>query len=113
MSTYCGTIDFISPEILEGKYYDKSADMWSLGVIAYFMLSGKPPFMGKTEAQISKNIITCNYSFKDPVWKDISQGAQDFVDGMLELEPKDRMDADRALNHHWLKSDKENRSLNP
>lgn len=50
MSTYCGTIDFISPEVLEGKIYDKSTDMWSLGVIAFFMLSGKPPFLGRTEA---------------------------------------------------------------
>jgi len=49
LSTYCGTIDFIAPEIFEGTGYDKMCDIWSIGVIAYFMLSGMPPFEGKDD----------------------------------------------------------------
>lgn len=40
LQTYCGTIDFIAPEILEGNNYDCSCDNWSVGVLAYFILSG-------------------------------------------------------------------------
>ena len=49
LQTYCGTIDFIAPEILEGNNYDCSCDSWSVGVLAYFILSGQPPFMGKDD----------------------------------------------------------------
>lgn len=52
LSTFCGTIDFMSPEILEEKEYDLSTDMWSCGVIAYFMLAGEPPFLGKNDKQV-------------------------------------------------------------
>ena len=49
LDTYCGTIDFIAPEIFEGDGYGTECDLWSLGVIAFFMLSGMPPFMGKND----------------------------------------------------------------
>jgi serine/threonine protein kinase len=76
LSTYCGTIDFIAPEVLEGLGYDKMCDIWSLGVIAYFMLSGCPPFHGKDEVAIQKKILTCNYSFdNNAVWDKISADA--------------------------------------
>jgi serine/threonine protein kinase len=68
LNTYCGTIDFISPEVLEGKTYNEMTDNWSCGVIAYFMLSGMPPFAGRTDKEIERNIITCNYHFESPVW---------------------------------------------
>jgi serine/threonine protein kinase len=44
LNTHCGTIDFMAPEVLEGKTYNEMADIWSIGVIAYFMLAGMPPF---------------------------------------------------------------------
>lgn len=68
LSTYCGTIDFISPEVLEGKKYNEMTDTWSCGVIAYFMLSGMPAFDGKNEKEIETSIITCNYHFDNKVW---------------------------------------------
>jgi serine/threonine protein kinase len=75
LSTYCGTIDFIAPEIFEGKGYDKTCDIWSLGVIAYFILAGMGPFKGKDDVQIKSNIISCDFSFDDPVWENISEEA--------------------------------------
>ena len=70
LNTYCGTIDYIAPEVFEGTGYDKKCDIWSIGVIAYFLLSGKPPFMGKDELEVQNLITTCNYSFDDKVWED-------------------------------------------
>lgn len=49
LKTYCGTIDFIAPEILEGLNYDNSCDWWSVGVIAYILISGTLPFIGKDD----------------------------------------------------------------
>ena len=49
LNTYCGTVDFIAPEIFEGNGYDKKCDIWSIGVIAFFLLSGMPPFDGKDD----------------------------------------------------------------
>ena len=50
LNTFCGTIDFISPEVIEGKPYNESTDIWSCGVIAFLLLSGIPPFFGKNDA---------------------------------------------------------------
>lgn len=56
MTTACGTPMFFSPEILEGKPYDNSVDFWSLGVITYILLSGKPPFEAEDEKQLFERI---------------------------------------------------------
>lgn len=112
LSTFCGTIDFISPEVLEGKIYDNSTDMWSVGVIAYFMLGGFPPFMGKTDKEVQKNIITCNWGFDDPIWDTISKDAKDWIDNCLELDPSRRLTADQAIQHKWLASHKDLHKLN-
>ena len=42
--TYCGTMDYLSPEIVENKFYDSNVDIWCLGVLAYELCSGEPPF---------------------------------------------------------------------
>ena len=103
LKTYCGTIDFIAPEILEGKQYDKSCDWWSAGVIAYILLSGLLPFKGQDDAFIANNIITCNYGFEEKIWENISKEAKDWIEKILELDPKQRISPEKQLNHHWLK----------
>jgi len=75
LQTYCGTIDFIAPEILEGNNYDCSCDNWSVGVLAYFILSGQPPFMGRNDIEISSKIMTCDYQMKPELWEPISKDA--------------------------------------
>lgn len=57
LSTGCGTIDFMAPEILEGKPYDAKCDMWSIGVIAFFLICGLPPFLGVDDKAIARKIF--------------------------------------------------------
>ena len=45
--TFCGTLDYISPEMIAGKYYDFRIDIWSIGVLAFEFLTGNPPFENK------------------------------------------------------------------
>jgi len=78
-------------------------DFWSIGVIAYFMLSGTPPFAGKDDLEIQRNIVTCNFGFDDKkVWSDISENAKDWINRMLEILPDDRQSPDEAISHPWL-----------
>ena len=94
--TKIGTPYFIAPEILEGKY-GLECDLWSIGVLTYFVLSGKPPFDGEKEIAVYNKIKTCDYDFPDNDWKDISFNAKEFIKSLLHPNPKKRMSAEAAL----------------
>ena len=87
LSTYAGTLDFMAPEILDGVDYDLTCDIWSMGVITYFLLAGFPPFMGKDEADLIRKILSSNYTFDDFIWNDFSPDAKSFVQRMLKNKP--------------------------
>jgi calcium-dependent protein kinase len=74
MTTKIGTPYYVSPEVLEGKY-DKSCDIWSVGVITYIMLCGYPPFNGTSEQQLFRKILLCDYTFNKDDWDFISEEA--------------------------------------
>ena len=105
-----GTPYYIAPEVLK-KDYGKECDIWSLGVMAYIILSGIPPFNGGSDSEIMSAIKTGKFDFKAPVWKQISQEAKDFITQLLTYDPKKRPTAAQALAHHWIK-DKSNVSVN-
>ena len=58
--TYCGTFDYVAPEILEGSEYDTTVDLWCLGVLAYELLVGKAPFYHISRKQTIKKIMNVN-----------------------------------------------------
>lgn len=102
LTTYAGTLDFMAPEILEGMDYDLTCDIWSMGVITYFMLAGYPPFIGKDDFDLVIRITSCNFDFDEHGWSQISPDAQKWVSRMLKLKPKQRMEPKVALEHAWL-----------
>jgi calcium/calmodulin-dependent protein kinase I len=104
MSTACGTPYYVAPEILKANPYTKDVDMWSIGVITYFLLAGFPPFMGDNLPEIVEQIVNADYSFPSPYWDEVSKEAKDFVKKLLVLEPEKRLTAEQALNHAWLLS---------
>lgn len=59
--TYCGTFDYAAPEILEGKEYDMSVDLWCLGVLTYELLAGKAPFYHLSRKETMRKIINCEH----------------------------------------------------
>jgi len=104
MSTACGTPYYVAPEVIKADPYSKEVDMWSIGVIAYFILCGYPPFMGESLQQIFECIQTCEYEFPAVEWDAISSSAKDFIKRLLVLDPRKRLTAEQSLQHPWLLS---------
>jgi len=105
LSTSCGTPDYAAPEVLRmDGAYDKSVDLWSIGVITYVLLCGFPPFYGKTQAHLFEKILNADFDFPEPEWTQISAEAKDFINHLLVLDVKARYTTKQCLDHPWLKS---------
>jgi serine/threonine protein kinase len=96
-----GTIYTMAPEVLKGSYTTK-ADVWSVGVIAYMLLSSQMPFYGRKRRHILEQILSCQFDFRGRRWKRISDTAKAFIEDLLVLDPEDRADAQIALSSSWL-----------
>lgn len=125
--TPVGSAEFMAPEVVElfvgeANHYDKRCDLWSLGVIAYILLCGYPPFSGNCEQDCGwnrgENCRTCQellfesiqegrFSFPESEWSDVSSEAKDLIRGLLVKEAPKRLSADAVLSHPWIKLAKE------
>jgi len=101
MHQCCGSLCYVAPEVLHRKYTDQ-ADMWSMGVMVYILLSGQPPFRGHDDQEIIENILNNNYTFKRPQFKSVSLQAQTFVGKLLVRDPAQRLTASQALLDPWI-----------
>ena len=101
MSSILGTPYYIAPEVIKGSY-NEACDMWSIGVIAYCLLAGYPPFNAEKESDLFDKILKCDFKFYDEDWSGISMQAKDFIFQTLEVDAKNRMTPLQALNHPWI-----------
>jgi calcium-dependent protein kinase len=60
---------YMAPEIIREEPYDEKVDIWSVGTIAYILLSGRPPFAGKSKPEIFSSITRGELQFKHPIWQ--------------------------------------------
>ena len=104
-----GSIYYVSPEVLNGEYDEKS-DVWSIGVMLFIMLGGRPPFEGDSEKEIYKKIKKGKYYMDLNSWKDVSDEAIDLVRRLLKFDPNKRITCANALEHRWIKNCLENDS---
>uniref|UniRef100_A0A8C4DGM4 non-specific serine/threonine protein kinase n=1 Tax=Dicentrarchus labrax TaxID=13489 RepID=A0A8C4DGM4_DICLA len=106
LATPCYTPYYVAPEVLGPEKYDKSCDMWSLGVIMYILLCGYPPFYSNHGLAISpgmkRRIRMGQYEFPNPEWSDVSEEAKQLIRTLLKTEPTQRMTIIEFMNHPWI-----------
>lgn len=91
-----GSPFYIAPEVLSGGY-NEAADVWSAGVILYILLSGMPPFWGKTKSRIFEAVRAADLRFPSDPWDHISESAKDLIRKMLCKDPSQRFSAQQVL----------------
>jgi serine/threonine protein kinase len=96
--TFCGTLDYLPPEMVLRKDHDEKVDIWALGVLAYEFLCGEPPFQTDSQNRTFRRIVSVDLKFPN----DISLSAQDFISRLLKKESSQRMTLSEALAHPWL-----------
>lgn len=102
LHTPCGSPVYTAPEIVREEAYNKSADMWSAGVLLYILLCGFPPFYHRDPNKLFDEIEKGVFDFPDPHWTNISASAKELVSMLLTLDPSARLTAQQALVHPWL-----------
>ncbi|XVF52813.1 hypothetical protein PTKIN_Ptkin05aG0048800 [Pterospermum kingtungense] len=96
-----GSPFYIAPEVLAGGY-NQAADVWSAGVILYILLSGMPPFGGKTKSKIFDAVRAAELRYPPDPWDHMSVSARDLITGMLTVNPSKRLTAAQVLAHPWV-----------
>ncbi|KAJ2874028.1 Calcium/calmodulin-dependent protein kinase type I [Coemansia asiatica] len=106
LTSLCGTPGYMAPEMLLRTGHGRPVDMWAVGVIALFVLTGVNPFQGAGGQKTALNRFSLR-GMLDHVWRRcsemlVSPAARDFVEGLLRFDPSCRMTAEQALRHPWL-----------
>lgn len=102
-NSMCGTVEYMSPEIVLGKGHDKAADWWSVGILLFEMLTGKPPFTGNRQ-KIQQKIV--KDKLKLPAF--LSSEAHSLLKGLLQKDPSKRLGSglkgsDEIKDHKWFR----------
>ena len=91
----------MAPEVL-CRSYDKRCDACSIGVIAYILLCGYPPFNGADDRKTHRAVLRGRHYFIEEDWRGVGTEALDFIQRLLRTEPLERMTVAQALNHPWM-----------
>lgn len=95
-----GTPAYLAPEVLRNKGYNRSLDMWAVGVIVYVSLSGVFPF--NEDEDINDQIKNAAFMYPTIPWKSIDPDAIDLINKLLQVKSKNRLTVKQALIHRWL-----------
>ena len=101
-----GTLSYVAPEVLLRSPYNKEVDIWSLGVILYYILCGHLPFRGNKEIIIAEKIVNDELEFDEEYWEMRSQKVKDLIEKCLRKNPEERISINEFLNHPWFKKNK-------
>lgn len=109
-NTFCGTLDYLAPEMIRARGHDDKLDVWGLGVLLFEMIIGKPPFQSTNHAQLILKILNIDIkkvlSERNQEFPDLfSVGAQDLIFKLLQRSPQERLSIDEALKHEWVRSE--------
>ncbi|VDK29673.1 unnamed protein product [Gongylonema pulchrum] len=95
-----GTPAYLAPEVLRNRGFNRSLDMWSVGVIVYVSLSGTFPF--NEDEDINDQIENADFMYPANPWQEVTATAIDFISGLLQVKMSRRLTVLKALSHNWL-----------
>ena len=97
-SSFVGTAEYVSPELLTDKNACKASDLWAFGCIVYQLLAGRPPFKAGNEYQTFQKIVALDYDFP----RGFPDVARDLVERLLVLDPQRRLSIEHIKNHQFF-----------
>ncbi|KAI2660353.1 Kalirin [Labeo rohita] len=97
-----GNPEFAAPELIQGTPVSLSTDVWSVGVLAYVMLSGVSPFLDESLEETCVNICRLDFCFPEEYFSGVSQAAKDFIVSTLNHDPRKRPSSATCLQHPWV-----------
>ncbi|XP_065783007.1 aurora kinase C [Muntiacus reevesi] len=98
--TTCGTLDYLPPEMIEGRAYDEKVDLWCIGVLCYELLVGNPPFESASTSETYRRILKVDLRFPPSM----SLGARDLISKLLRFQPLERLPLVQVLEHPWIRA---------
>uniref|UniRef100_A0A8C6NIT4 non-specific serine/threonine protein kinase n=1 Tax=Nothobranchius furzeri TaxID=105023 RepID=A0A8C6NIT4_NOTFU len=98
--TMCGTLDYLPPEMVEGRIHSEKVDLWCIGVLCFECLVGHPPFETASHSETYKRITKVDLIFPNVV----SDGAKDLISKLLRHNPKDRLPLKEVMDHPWVRA---------
>ena len=101
-STFCGTVEYMAPEIVGSENYDYSVDIWSLGILLYELLYGHSPFKANNTKNVILNIKTHELTYDDKN-KVVSKSCKDLIQKLLDSNPQKRLKIKDILEHPFVK----------
>jgi serine/threonine protein kinase len=97
-TTFCGTVDYLSPEMVLGKKHNEKVDVWAIGVLLYEFLVGEPPFQAPTAQATGRRICSVDINFP-PV---VPALARDLINKFLQMDPAKRISLKAVRSHPWV-----------
>jgi len=102
LANCAGTMGYVAPEVLLGRPYTTSPDIYSVGVVTYVLLAGFMPIDEKDFNLTAKRVVAGDWKFISPYFDGISDQAKDFIRRCMAVDPARRMTAAEAMKHPWL-----------
>ncbi|XP_007126677.1 aurora kinase B isoform X4 [Physeter macrocephalus] len=98
--TMCGTLDYLPPEMIEGRTHNEKVDLWCIGVLCYELLVGNPPFESASHNETYRRIVKVDLKFPPS----FPAGAQDLISKLLKHSPSERLPLAQVSAHPWVRA---------
>ncbi|XP_030619196.1 aurora kinase B isoform X6 [Delphinapterus leucas] len=98
--TMCGTLDYLPPEMIEGRTHNEKVDLWCIGVLCYELLVGNPPFESASHNETYRRIVKVDLKIPPSM----PAGAQDLISKLLKHNPSERLPLAQVSAHPWVRA---------